>query len=500
MELSFQTDTLECYDLIFSQRVRKEETQDSVVPDTLPDIAEIQCVSGSVLIRSKDVGAGYIRLESNVPARICYRAEDTEELYPLEVNIPFTVNLEDPSIPDGGICVAEMKLAVLEAKLLNPRKVSVRAAVNFCVDCYFPGQKIFFGGGEREAEAIHVREHIAAVTAVSGVSEKTFVLTDEFSVPGEVKNLLSQNTVLLLEELKTVGNKLILKGTAKSDLLVLAQDMSIGSVSFSTGFSQIMELENMPENAFLKVNLLLSGSYYDLSGGEERSSTMELHAVAQAVVYSTSEHSCITDAYSNRFHLETETEEGELCRIKGADTLRETVRDTLPTAAPVSEVLQGVVDTGIPQMEGEDLTLPITVSVHYRTADGTAAWTRRSLTARFHHELDPGRYLEIADILTQEIYLAPGSGGIEMRLPLEISVFLWEKEPLPLVRGVRFDETEVLDLSELPSLVILRGNHDETLWELAKGNASTVEAIQEANALDQPVCPSEMLLIIPKVV
>ena len=499
MELSFQTDFLNCYDRVYSQMLRKDETQDFVVPDTLPDITEILCVSGNVFIRSKDVGTGYVRLEAVIPAKLSYKTEDSGEIFCVDLNIPVSVSFEDDAIPDGGICISDLKLASLEGKMLNPRKVSIWASVTFYVQCYAPAQISFISSPSLPAEGIQMRDRTVMLTTVCGVSEKTFVLTDEFSLPGAVKNVLSQNTRLQVEECKTVGTKLVVKGTAKSSLLYLSEELSTGVIEFSTVFSQIIEMNALPDDPYVSVKLLLSGAYYDTSGSELQNGSMELHVVAQATAYDTGEHKCLTDVYSNRYLLDIQEEETELCYIQKPLTLRETLREHITTAVPVAELLQGQYELGIPQVEAGTITLPLSVCIHYRLADGDAGWIRHSFTAEFHQELEDGNYLEVMDVSTQELYLTIASGSIEVRLPIDLQVLLERKEEVLCVRNIQYDENVVQDLSECPSLVILRAKDDDDLWQLAKANASTVEAITEANALDQLTVPWEKLIIIPKV-
>ena len=124
------------YDKAYSRTLRKEESQDCVVPDTMPDIAELATTWGCVLIRSKDVGEGRVRVEANVPAKVSFLPEGEEHLCCLDVNIPFYFSAEDAAIREGDFCVADLKLRALETRVLNPRKVTVRAEVELSLECY----------------------------------------------------------------------------------------------------------------------------------------------------------------------------------------------------------------------------------------------------------------------------------------------------------------------------------------------------------------------------
>lgn len=503
MEFTLHPSSIDCYDKVFSQTLRKEETQDAVVPDTLPDIGEILSTSGDLLIRSKDVGEGRARIEANVPARVAYVPENGEGACCLEVNVPLYVSVEDESIPEGGVCTAEMSLAVLETKVLNPRKVCVRAEAVFTVDCWAEGQMAFAGAPEEDAEGVHVLERSVTVTPVCTVTEKTFVLTDEFTIPDTMPpaaTILSQQTQVQADDVKTVGTKIVVKGSAKSSLLYVSEEMVPGAVEFTTEFSQVIEAETMPEEPFVSVSILPSGTYYDLSGGDGRTGEMELHLVAQATVCGEKEAECLTDAYSNRCALEMETETMEITRVRKPLILRETLRDQIPTAEAAAEILQGCYRLGSARAEGGTVTLPVTVCVHYKTAEGRLCAAKKNFTVEFRCELEEGQRLAPAGVSAESLSLAPAAGGIEARLPLEARVFVQETEAVQRVTAITADEDAPIDLSGRPSLVLLKVRSGDDLWALAKANASTVRAITEANGLDSLTAPWEKLILIPKTI
>lgn len=117
MEVKLSAAAVDCCRRVYSQTVRKEESMDSVVPDTLPDIGEVLCTTGDVLIRSKDVAAGRLRIEANVPARVCCVPEEGGVPFLLDVNVPLALTAEDAAIPEGGLCTAELRLAALDTRV-----------------------------------------------------------------------------------------------------------------------------------------------------------------------------------------------------------------------------------------------------------------------------------------------------------------------------------------------------------------------------------------------
>lgn len=504
MELKLNTAVVDCYEKVFSQTVRQEETQTAVVPEALPDIGGILCASGTALIRGKDVEEGRIRLEANVPVRISYCPEEGEGVRGLEVNVPLYLSLEDANIPERGVCVAEISLAAVEAKLLNPRKISVRAEVVFSVDCYAEGQLEFEGAPEgAPAEGVNILQNRLTVTPVRAVTEKTFVLVDEFNLPAAVSGadtVLNQQTNVVVEDVQATGSKLIVKGSVKSCVFCADADGNAGAVEFSTGFSQIVDLGRTPEDeVFAAVSVLLSGAHYDLSD-DGRTGSAEVHLVAQVVARERAEVPCLADAYSNRRALDLECAERELRRVETELSLRASLREALPTEYAVAGVVQSCAVPGTPRTEGERVSVPVSVCLLYRDADGCLRSEKRRFEAAFSYELQEGETLLPVSAGVQELYVSPAEDGAEVRMSLELRAFLAETETVKCVTGLSWDEMAEADASVRPTLVILRACARDDLWTIAKQNCSTVEAIIEANGIDPGDGSWEKLILIPKTV
>ena len=506
MELKLNTAVVDCYEKVFSQTVRQEESQTAVVPETLPDIGSILCASGTALIRGKDVEEGRIRLEANIPVRISYCPDEGEGVRGLEVNVPLYLSLEDAGIPEKGVCVADISLAAVEAKLLNPRKISVRAEAVFSVDCYAEGELEFEGAPEgAPAEGVNVLQKRLTVTPVRAVTEKTFVLVDEFNLPAALSGadtVLNQQTGVAVEDVQATGSKLIVKGSVKSCVFCADADGTAGAVEFSTGFSQIIDLGRTPEDeVFAAVSILLSGAHYDLDG-EGRTGSAELHLVAQVVARERAEVSCLADAYSNRRAVELACDEREVRRVKTEFCLRASLREAIPTECTVAGVVQSCAVPGTPRTDGDKVSVPVSVCLLYRDADGCLRAEKRKFEAAFSYELQEGEALFPVGACVQEMYVSPSEDGAEVRMTLELRVFLTETETVKCVTGVSWDETAEADADAQtrPTLVILRACAKDDLWMLAKQNCSTVEAIIEANGIDPGDGTWEKLILIPKTV
>lgn len=501
MELQLKKTSIEGFEKVFAYTARREETTDAVVPDTLPDVSQILCATGNVLIRSKDVDGGRLRIEANLPIRVVFVPEEGNGLGCMDVNLPFSFSVEDARIPEDGLCLTELSIASMDAKILNPRKVSVRAEIVISLDCWKETSIEFQAAPEEPMQGLNTLVRNIYVTPARSVTEKTFILTDEFTIPESqpaAERILSHQVQLLTEDVKAVGTKLIVRGSATLRLLYLSVENTVEAAETATEFSQVIEMEKMPEEPYPIVTMLLSGIYCDLTGSDGRTGETELHLVAQAVVYGTEEAEYLADAYSNSNILELETEQKELRRYKGQTTLHSTLHERLSAAVGAEEIIQTFFEPGSVRMEESEAYLPVCIRVVYRTAEGTVCCVKKNAEAVFRLPAESNRQLIPAGIRVEDMQASPSADGIAIHAEIELRCIVCETEAVSCVSAVRCDADQPLDLSGEPSLVIIQARSGADLWNLAKENRSTVEAITGANNLDTLQEPWEKLILIPK--
>ena len=86
-----------------------------------------------------------------------------------------------------------------------------------------------------------------------------------------------------------------------------------------------------------------------------------------------------------------------------------------------------------------------------------------------------------------------GNGKIQVKAEVPVEMTTTARQPISMVTGIELGQQKKPDPNR-PSL-ILRRCGSSSLWELAKANASTVEAIRRVNGLTGEPNPDQMLLI-----
>ena len=500
MEIKCTETVCDCLRLIVSETLRREEEREAVVTDSMPDISAILSVSGTPLIRSKDLSAGQLRLAANLPIRVAYLPENGDAICTLELDLPVSVTLENAEISEACTALTGLVLVSLEARILNPRKIAVRAEFCFPVRVYCASPLRFFGAPEEAGQGIHVLEREAEITPVCAALEKTFVLTDEAPLASDspaVAKILSQSTVLETEELKSVGTKIILKGSAVSRIVYLSTDGTPAAASFRTAFSQIAEADRLPADCLLSCEAMLSGAYYEPGSPDGGTIRAEMHVVAELTVRNRQSVRYLADAYNNLWEMETAAEARELERAVREMRLGPSARAAVETPAPVYEVLSVSASPGEAAVEGGTVTLPLTAQIFYFTGDGAVRCAVRTIPVKATTDLEEGARLIVTGCALRDCAAVPAGGGLDLRAETEIAVSVLMTERAEMISAITVDEERPLDLTGEPTLVLLRAEGDD-LWPLARAYHSEVEAIRPAASEEAAEGEGCALLLIPK--
>lgn len=490
MEISLKQETLEYYAKIMETELAREETAETIVPDTLPDVVSVADADASVWLRSKEVTEGRLTINALVSGTVLYRGGDGETLCRMPVQLPVTLRWDAEGLGRDSLCTVSLSLAGFEARIINSRKLLLRGEVLASVRCFALTQAALTVGAE--SEALELKEETIRFPHLAAVGERGFTVTGELSLGGSkprLGELLKSRVRLVTEEVTAAGPRLAARCRAVAELVYRAAESGeLCSAELALPFSQLWDTGLSTEPEAAAAELQLTGVRLEPAEGEEGTLiNAELGVAAVFFAWQTTEPRCVTDAYCLRHELELTPRELRLYRSEPGRVEEDAVTELLECAEPVKNVLS--------------------VAARLGKADGEG---RRELRVRVLCETGEGRLTTLTDtaalsltapaaaLWTGEATARPVSGGLELRVPLcrlsreEECLLLTTPEKLEL------NEEETKDFYT-PSVTALRADGKRCLWELAKGFNTTVAAIREANSgLSADPPEADTLLLIPR--
>lgn len=505
MDVTMGKKTVACYHKIFEYRDASESAVETVVPDTMPDIDRLLCADGTLVIRSKEVSEGLVSVEAGISASVLYVPDGESGVCCLRAAIPFAFEADAPGVTSDSVPVATLMLTNIEARMLNPRKVVIRASVAVTIECFERAEAEYCAevGGDEKAE-LQVLTERRNISHVVSVKEKTYVLTDEYRLPAgspPVGEPLRESVELCAEEIRAVGSKVVINGTAKIILTYSVADRpEIASAEFETAFSQLIDMDIELTAPECRTALLLTAMYIEphTYAGGEKGFTCELHIVAQAVCSDNIGVEYISDCYSNKRPVKVTNESTRvICDMRRA-LQRCGFHEELEADRTVGEVKEAICRVTDLEIENGTVKCRVVALVIFCGESGKMFCATGRFPFTCPAGFEEGMTGAVIGARCSQVFAAPAQKSIDLRAQVCVDLMMWREGEINQIAGIDEDEEEN-EKKERPSLVVVRAGEDATLWILAKRYRSTREIILKANGLEKGEPIAGRLLLIPSV-
>ncbi|MDF3003249.1 MAG: peptidoglycan-binding protein LysM [Bacillota bacterium] len=503
MELELRQDYISCWDKGYHRIINQEETLEMIVPDACPDILQILDGEGKLLLQRKEPMDGRAEFSGSIKVTVLYQPDGVGNACSMEAILPLSTATESPAITRRSKLMVNPQIQKIEVHLLNPRKVLIKVNFTLDVQC-FTAQNISVCSCVENCEKYAVKQKTEEYQSYMTVAvlEKMFNYSDVLTLPAgrpDMKELLRTRADCSCNESKVIGNKVVLKGEAKLDLLYRSLDDRLCSALFQLPFSQIIECNDPGEETVPEIRII----YTDLSckpndeGG--RNLSVELELLAQGFLRKIESSSILTDLYSTGYEVTPIQTEYPVCLKMDQGVAPESVREVLETGVSVEDILDIQVRPAslATSKQGNELAMnaEVEVFVLFMTEQGSISSVHRRFIVAHHIPISDLWQYSSDFWISREGSASPVSGGIEVSFTLEFGWNAMETGAIQGIERVRLEENKA-NAKECPSVIIRSVRARESLWDIAKAYVTTEEEIAEANSLStMELYPGQMLII-----
>lgn len=502
MRFSLDRTESECFTPIYENTLTAEESAELVIPDIREDVGKILDIRGQVVLSSKKLMTDAATVMASVCACVIYLSDSGEKIECVSAEIPFEMDIAAVGIDEESVIVSDLRLCDVEVKMLNSRKLLFRARVSAVLRCYAPDVFSICNGLPEDVMGmnIHLLKKRAEHNLVAGLREKTFAMSDEYSLPNGIDptaRLLCTETGICVDDVKMVGNKLVFKARAVTDAIFLKDgDCSLQLGTFESMFSQIIEVDREGEELEPRVSIeLMSADFTRLPENTDMDIAATFRISATAVCVENVESDYIADAYSNCRPLELEGTSVELTTMLPPKKLHIQLEGSLPEAVMDAKLCYLSISEASTLVNGGRIDINATARGVAETEDGGYIPVEAVLKGDDEIVLSDGQSMRVIEVFCGETEVGrSGSLSSEAVVCVEIT----GTYEIDTVCAVEYDEEcSINDLR--PSLTVLcSDSHGGDLWSLAKKYGSTVEAIERANTIEGEFSPLMRPLLVPK--
>lgn len=489
MELSFHDQRVSYLAQTRYDNLYQEQTEEMTVPETMPEIARIVDCSGMVIVQNKSLDTGSISVSGGIQACVLYVPEgDSPALSRIEVFLPFTVTKKVP-VPENSTLFYWGWLRSIDARFINSRKVLVRANLGSELTVLSPAEWTL-KQLERCPAGLACRTNVYPMRLPVCAAEKELQIADEVLMPEDcigADRLLKWTVGAEIADTAVIGEKAVFKGNLRIRALFQNEAGALAAWQGTVPFSQYADLETAGEDPFVSVQPIFRHAELDTDGQiDSRRLLLNVTVTAQLVVTSAVPIQLTEDAYSLEGTFSPEWETRTLTPLLDRQT--KTLAQSLPLPEDAERVLDWTILPDCPGGSAGELSAGLWANLLYYDRD-------KALQGKIIRDTVRTGFLRGDDSACRCVLSLSGEAQVQTdSIRLELSA-VCDTEKQTVFRNLCGGTAEPGKSAGGPSLIVRRGKGP--LWDLAKENGSTVEALQAANHLDTDVLEEERLLLIP---
>lgn len=505
MDQQLNMHQMERFDLIFDSDLFQEETLDIIVPDSFADIYRIIDTDGQIRLTGKNIHDGTIIVNGMLDAWILYEPEERRGVCRMEAKVPFTIRQDIQTAKSECVCVAVPTIRGLDCRMLNPRKILLRADLGANIQLYKPNQmQVCTGIVDKESSGIQQLKKETTAFLIQEILEKEFSVFDELRLqngPSGYGDVISAGVKATCSQAKVIGNKLIIKGEARVAVRYLVEENVYCSTSVIP-FSQIMDANELSEDADCIVDMCVTAVNCTAGGEDGRTADISVELLAQAVLRDKCNIVVLQDAYSTTHHLKTELKEYELPRLIEHASCTKNVSEVLGCPNKVRNVIDSSVCCVQVRQSKEynDLCLEGQLAIRVMYMDDSDQLHCLSQTMNVTGKLENQNHMvcNLRCICPSEVYASVAADGVEVRFDIEFQWLMVCEQHIKAIASAKREDPEDTPVQTRSSVVLRMTTPDETLWQIAKQYQTTEQAICLANEISEGELPVGHMLLIPR--
>ena len=465
---------------------------DMIVPDSKPDILNTINTNGNVCIYKKEIMEGKIRLDGNILTYIMYLADGgTDNVRGLSTGLDFSETITIPELEAGMNVDITSTIKFIECKVLNGRKIGIKATVEFSMKVYSKEQANIVT--DMKDNNIQVLSQKMRVNSLLGEGATKAFVKENISIPNtdNLAEILSAQICLVDKDIKISYNKVLAKSEVEIKLVYLTEEGRICRTQNRLPLVGFIDMPNVKEENICETSYMTRNVIIKPNSIEEHSVYIELEVEISCMVYEEKEIQVIRDMYCPGEKMQFDTSmvntitnkqcKRNMCAIREKVNVPEMENGTIidVTINPIINKENRL--SGKILYEGE-LELNFIFTDHSSVGINT-----KKVNIPFEQTVDGIENAENCkldtqiDVNSQEF--TNQAGVVSSNIDLNFETDTYQTSAIPVIDNITMEEEENLEDYSVIIYVVKSG---DTVWKIAKRFGSTVDDIVRVNGIERP--------------
>ena len=477
------------------------------LPDFCPDIERILKCNIIPRITNLSVLSDTAQIDISVNICVLYATKE-DKLFGYELTSNLSKSINVGMVDFETIKSYSIKPEYVNCRAINNRKIDVHGAASVMLKLEAKEDKKYIC--EVVDETVVVRKQNCEVLTLIGSLEKSVNVADDVILndsQGSVSNIIKNDVCVVVDEIKTITNKAVVKMTVNYDILYISSDMRYEKINKSVSISQVLDMPGVRDDSILKINAnLCSASFKAVTNSEGEMRTINASAKINilACCYSLTSVSAVTDGYSVKY--ESDLERDTIGCEKFITSLNDNIaiREHINVSSQISEIIDmRLIPLHYTCKNENDSTYisgDVAVCVSLEDENGSCKYYEKVVT---YNEKLPENISEdgcnFDFVLTPKecSYNITSGNCIEFKCEMNVNGLVVKPFSLNAVTAINVDEQNKKSFDDMPSLVVYFGEKGESIWDIALKYNTSFLKVQEANDINDEILKENKMLLIP---
>ncbi|MCI8383868.1 MAG: DUF3794 domain-containing protein [Clostridia bacterium] len=481
---------------------------DMIVPDSKPDILNTICTSGVVCVYKKDVLTEKVRIDGNINTCIMYLADDTQDkVRGINTSLDFSEVIQVQNAKEGMNSLIQTKLKSIECKVINGRKVGIKATLEVDIKIYTK-EEVEIVNHIQNAEGIQLLKEDLRVNSLVGMGENKIYTKDNITIDNidNLAEILKTDLAIVDKDVKISYNKILAKAEAHVKIMYLTEDNRVNSVDTKIPIVGFIDIPNVTEENICDLDYEIKNMIMKPNASEEHSIYIELEIGVTAICYEEKQINLIQDLYSPCENLEFNKKKITTITNKQVRKEIKQIRENIEIEGMENKNIIDVdVCPVIEKQENSNSRIIYTgnLEINFVLSNQDLQMEVRNAKIPFEYTLDGIEEAEnVNSKLEMEVanqdFIVQDGGMVTSNVDLVMNNDMYRSTNMNIMNEIQTNgEREAEDYS-LILYVVKKG---DTLWKIAKKYGSTIDDIVRTNGIeDENLINIGQKLFIPRYV
>ncbi len=464
---------------------------DMIIPDSKPDILNTICTSGVICLDKKEVMNGKVRIDGKINTHIMYLSEsDQDRIRSINTILEFSESIQINNCEEEMDLDIQMKIKSIECKVINGRKVGVKATVEMDINVY-SNEEMNIITQINESDDVQFLKKKIKTNSMIGIGE-TKINTKDTIMIDNVDNLaeiLKLDLEILNKDIKISYNKVLTKAEAEVKILYLTEDNRIKNIVSKIPIVGFIDIENVTEGNICNSIYEVKNIFVRPNSSEDHSMYLEIEVDVKILAYEDKELDFIEDLYSPCNNLEFSK--------KRLSTIMEkqSVNDIKQIREKV--IVEGIMDKQILDVEikpiiekeikrNNKIIYDINLEMKFILIDNQKMIDIQNIYLPFEYVIDNINSAEDKNInlmieTKNADYIMHDGEFVTANVDLGMSTDIFKVAELNMMDEIKVNgERDIEDYN----IIIYIVKDGDTLWEIAKKFGSTINDIMIVNGIE----------------